>query len=345
MIRTTITGSLPKPAWLAEPRVLYAPWRFDGEIRREAHDDAVSLWLAEQELAGLDIVCDGEQRRRHYIWGFLEGLTGVDTQTLGRKASRGQRYVKQTSVARIVDELTWPGPVLVDALAYVKARTSKPVKVTLPGPMTVADSVLDEYGQRSDADVAMAYADIANREARALAAAGADVIQFDEPCFNIYIDEVADWGIEALERAFDGVAATRAVHICYGYGIDIVRAWKERNTEWPHYFATLPRLAESSVDQVSIEAAAAGVDLACLEPLAGKDVMLGVINVGTDTVETPGEVAERLRRALPYVEPKRLIGCTDCGMVPLPREAARGKLQALAAGARLVNAELEDAVS
>lgn len=340
MIRTTIAGSLPKPTWAAEPNTLYAPWRFDGPKLHEAQDDAVSLWLAEQDHAGIDIVCDGEQRRRHYVWGFLEGLTGVDTENLGQKASRGQRYVEVTPVARIVDEMTWQGPVFVDALAYVKARTTKPVKVTLPGPMTTADSVLDEYGGRSDVDFAMAYAEIANREARALADAGADVIQFDEPCFNIYIDQVGDWGIEALEKAFDGVSATRAVHICYGYGIDIVRKWKERNTEWPHYFATLPHVAKSSVDQVSIEAAAAGIDLACLEPLAGKDVMVGVINVSTDEVETPEQVAERLRAALNYVGPDKLIGCTDCGMVPLSRDVARGKLHALTAGARLVNAEL-----
>ncbi len=340
MIRSTIAGSLPKPSWLAEPNVLYAPWRLDGAALAEGQDDAVRLWLAEQQDAGLDIVSDGEQRRRHYIWGFLQGLTGIDTETLGRRRSRGGRYAEATPVARIVDEVTWPGPLLVEALRFVKAHSDRPVKVTLPGPMTTADSVLDAHRGRTDADLAMMFAGLLNREARALAAAGADVIQLDEPCFNVYLDEVADWGIAAVERAFEGVTATRALHVCYGYGIDAVKAWKARNKEWRHYFATLPLIARSTVQQVSIETAAPGVEMACIEALRGKDVMLGVVSVSTEQVETAETVAARLRRALAYAEPRHLIACTDCGMVPLSRAAARGKLRALAAGAALVNREL-----
>jgi 5-methyltetrahydropteroyltriglutamate--homocysteine methyltransferase len=206
--------------------------------------------------------------------------------------------------------------------------------------MTAADSTLDVHRGRSDADVAMMFADALNKEARALAAAGADVIQLDEPCFNIYLDEVQEWGIAAVERAFDGVTATRALHVCYGYGIDIVKAWKARNREWTHYFTTLPLIAASSVQQVSIEAAASGVDVACIEAMRGKDVMLGVVSVSTEEVETPETVADRLRRGLRHSDPDHLIGCTDCGMVPLSRDVARAKLRALVQGAAIVNREL-----
>jgi 5-methyltetrahydropteroyltriglutamate--homocysteine methyltransferase len=340
MIRATIAGSLPKPTWLAQPNVLYAPWRLDGALLGEGQDDAVRLWLGAQERAGLDILTDGEQRRRHYIWGFLQGLTGIDTTVLAERRSRGGRYAKATPVARIVDEVTWPGPVLVEALRFVKANTDRPVKVTLPGPMTAADSVADVHRGRADADPAMMFADLLNREARALAAAGADVIQLDEPCFNVYIDQVADWGIAAVERAFEGVTAKRALHVCYGYGIEAVKAWKASNRKWDHYFTTLPLIARSSVAQVSIETAAPDVDVACIEALRGKEVMLGVVSVSTDEIETPEAVARRLRHALAHSDPDHLIACTDCGMVPLDRRTAEGKLSALAAGARLVNREL-----
>ena len=336
-IRTTITGSLPKPTWLAEPEKLYAHWRLDGESLREGQDDAVALWLEDQNPAGIDIVGDGEPRRRHYIWGFLEPLGTIEFGDLGLRRSRGQRYAEETKAPRIVSDLTWPGPVMVEALEFAKARTDRPVKVTLPGPMTLADSVIDEHGGRSDADFAMAYADILNKEARALAEAGCDVIQIDEPCFNIYVDAVADWGIEMLERAFDGVDATRAVHICYGYGTPGVLAWKTENQDWSHYHRTLPLLAGSSIDQVSVECAASGVDLAVLDALKGKDVMVGVIDVGTEEVESPELVAERIAAALRHVDADHLIACTDCGMVPRSRAAASGKLRALVQGAALVN--------
>lgn len=340
MIRAGIVGSLPKPRWLAEPGVLYAPWRLEEPLLREGQDDAVRLWLARQESAGLDFVTDGEQRRRHYIWGFLAGLTGIDTVELGRKRSRGGRYAESTPVARIVDEVTWPAPVMREAVAFAKANTDRPVKVTLPGPMTAADSLLDLHRNRSDADVAMLLADILNQEARALEAAGADVIQLDEPCFNIYLDEVKEWGIAALSRALRGVTCKKAVHICYGYGVDIVKAWKRQNREWSHYFTTLPLIAETEIDQVSVELAASGVDPACLEALRGKEVMAGVVSVSTEEVETPAEVAARLRRVLPHVDAAHLIACTDCGMVPLGRAAASGKLRALGDGTRLLNHEL-----
>lgn len=339
-LATTIVGSLPKPAWLSETATLRAAWRLEGDALREAQDDAVRLALADQETAGIDVVCDGEMRRRHYIWGFLEGLSGTDTVNLGKKRARGGLYAASTPVARVVGELARPAPVLVEALRYARARTARPLKVTLPGPMTVVDSVLDEHYGADERSLALRFAELLNAEARDLAAAGADVVQFDEPCFNVYVDKVKDWGIAALERAMAGVAAKKAVHICYGYGTPAVLAWKRQNREWGQYAVTLPLLADSSVDQVSVECAAPGLDPSVLGALRGKDVLFGVIDVGTDAVETPERVAERIRAALAHVAPERLLPCTDCGMVPRSRAAAAGKMRALAAGAAIVRAEV-----
>lgn len=298
------------------------------------------LALLDQEDAGIDIVSDGEQRRRHYIWGFLDGLTGTDTERLGKKRTRGGKYVAEQDVARIVGEVSWRGPVMGPALAFAKAHTRRAVKVALPGPMTMVDTTLDEYYRDDEESLAMRYAALLNSEARALAAAGADVVQFDEPCFNIYLDKVKAWGIRALEAAIDGVTCATAIHICYSYGIPRVLAWKQKNTEWGQYAVTLPLLRETRIDQISVECAASGVDVAVLEGARGKDVLLGVIDVGTEEVESPALVAERIRKALPYVDPARLFPCTDCGLVPRSRQAARGKLRALVEGARLVRNEL-----
>jgi 5-methyltetrahydropteroyltriglutamate--homocysteine methyltransferase len=341
MLQTTIVGSLPKPSWLADPAApLRAPWRLQGEDLLLAQDDAVRLALIEQEDAGIDIVCDAEQRRRHYIWGFLEGLTGFDLENLGQKRARGGRYTESTAVVRIVGEVTRPAPVFLDAVRFARAHTQKPLKVTLPGPMTIVDSSLDEHYGTDEKTLAMHFARILNDEARQLQDAGADVIQFDEPCFNIYLDKVQDWGIETLERCLEGITATKGVHICYGYGTGAVLTWKNANTEWGHYGVSLPLLAKSSIDQVSVECAASGVDVALLEALRGKDVLLGVIDVGKEEIETPQTVAGRIRAALPYVAPEHLFPCTDCGMVPRSRTSAYGKMRSLAAGAAIVKREL-----
>jgi 5-methyltetrahydropteroyltriglutamate--homocysteine methyltransferase len=341
MLETTIVGSLPKPSWLADPSSpLRAPWRLSGEQLREAQDDAVRLAIEDQELAGLDVVCDAEQRRRHYIWGFLEGLTNIDTETLGQKRARGGRYTESTAVARITGPVERTQPVFLDALKYARSLTSKPLKVTLPGPMTTWDSTLDEHYGFDEKQMALHFAEILNAEALELQAAGADVIQFDEPCFNIYTDKVGEWGIEVLERAMQGLTVKKAVHICYGYGTDAVLAWKNQNQDWGHYGVTLPLLAKSSIDQVSVECAASGVDVSVLAALEGKDVLVGVIDVGTEEVESPELVAERIRAVLPYVAPDHLLPCTDCGMVPRSRASAMGKMRALAAGAGIVRREL-----
>jgi 5-methyltetrahydropteroyltriglutamate--homocysteine methyltransferase len=324
--------------------MLKAPWRLSGADLLEAQNDAVRLALADQEEAGLAIVTDGELRRRHYIWGFLDGLTGVDTERLAQRRSRGGRYSETTDVARIIGPVEREHPVFVDACRFARSLTTRRLKVTLPGPMTVVDSVADEHYAADRKTLAMRFARALNAEARELASAGADVIQFDEPCFNIYVDEVEAWGIDVLEQCMDGVTARKAVHICYGYGTPAVLAWKTKNTDWGHYGVTLPLLAKSSVDQVSVECAGSGVDVSVLRELGGKDVLLGAIDVGTEEIETPEIVAARIRRALAYVPAAQLYPCTDCGLVPRSRAASQGKMRALAAGAAIVRAELASPV-
>jgi 5-methyltetrahydropteroyltriglutamate--homocysteine methyltransferase len=339
MLRTMIVGSLPRPSWLAQPNQVYTSYRLEGEALSEAQNDAVILALRDQEVAGLDIVTDGEQRRRHYIWGFCEGLTGLDFARLVKIQTRGNRYGALVDAARVVGPIGRPRSVLVEALRFVKQQTTKPVKVTLPGPMTTTDTLADEhYGSRRA--LATDIAKVLNDEACELAENGCDVIQFDEPCFNIYLDEVEEWGIRVLEQAASRVRAKTAVHICYGYGIPVVLAWKTRNTDWSHYARTLPLLRTASIDQVSVECAASAVDPSVLALARGKDLMVGVIDVGTEEVETPLTVASRIRTALQYVEPDRLFPCTDCGMVPRSRAAAQGKMRALAEGARIVRSEI-----
>jgi 5-methyltetrahydropteroyltriglutamate--homocysteine methyltransferase len=338
-VRATIVGSLPRPRWLMDTGDMYPHWNLPADALPEGQEDAVRLWIAEQEKAGLDVVTDGEQRRRHYIWGFFDGLGGIDTETLAMRPQRGQRYHPEVPAARLIGGPVYDQPVFVDALRATLAMTDRPVKVTLPGPMTIVDTLVDTVGGRTEAELAMHFAEILNQEARALAQAGAAVIQFDEPCFNVHIDKVKDWGMPALERAAQGVAAKTAVHICYGYGVDAVKRWKSANRDWSHYEHTLPLLAGSSIDQVSIETAASGVDVSVIETLrgTGKDVLLGVVDVGDDAIESPQMVAERLHRALRYIDPQHLYACTDCGLMPRSRAAAAGKMRTLAAAAVLVN--------
>ena len=340
MLQTMIVGSLPRPTWLVPPNAMYVSWKLQDDTLREGQDDAALLALADQEAAGLNIVTDGEQRRRHYIWGFVEGLTGLDFSRLVEIETRGNRYGIKVRAARVVEQLRRPRSVLVEALRFMKQHTTKPVKVTLPGPMTIADTVADEYyGDRRK--LAAELARLVNEEACELAENGCDIVQFDEPCFNIYLDAVDEWGIRTLEQCTQGVQAKTAVHICYGYGIPAVVKWKSKNTDWGHYARTLPLLRTSAIDMISVECAASGVDPAVLAEARGKDLMVGVIDVGTEEVETRETVAARIRTALQYVAPEHLYPCTDCGMIPRSRAAARGKMEALADGAWLVRAELQ----
>ena len=338
ILQTTIAGSLPKPAWLCPPKQLWAPWLLEGEALAEGKRDAVRLVLRDQEHAGLDIVTDGEQTRRHFVTTFIEGLDGVDFEHR-RTVRIRNRYAADVPV--VVGPVARRGGVFVEDARFLRSATERRVKFTLPGPMTMVDTLYDDhYGSREK--LAWAFAEILNEEALAIAATGVDVIQFDEPAFNVYFDEVRDWGIAALERAAAGLPCTTAVHICYGYGIKANIEWKKTlGSEWRQYEETFPRLAASKIDQVSLECANSRVPIDLIGLLGDKDVLVGAIDVASEKIETPEEVAATIRAALAFVKPERLYPCTNCGMVPLPREVARGKLAALGAGAALVRHELD----
>jgi 5-methyltetrahydropteroyltriglutamate--homocysteine methyltransferase len=333
ILATTIAGSLPKPAWLAEPNTLWAPWKPEAAALAEAKRDAVRLAVADQERAGIDIVTDGEQTRRHFVTSFIEALDGVDFDH--KKVVRiRERY--DAAVPVVTGDVARRHPVFVDDAAFLRSTTTRPVKYTLPGPLTMVDTLFDAH-YRSREKLAWAFAGILNDEARAIAATGVDVIQFDEPAFNVYFDEVRDFGIAALERAADGLGVKTAVHICYGYGIKANNDWKKTlGAEWRQYEKTFPLLASSKIAQVSLECANSHVPIDLIGLLEGKDVMVGAIDVASERVETPAEVAAVIEKALGFVPAERLYPCTNCGMVPLPRDVARGKLAALAEGAARV---------
>ena len=337
LLAATHVGSLPKPAWLAEPEKLWAPWKLEGAALAEGKRDAVRLVVDMQEKAGLDILSDGEQTRRHFVNGYMEKLEGIDFRNLKTVRIRN-RY--DANVPRVVGPVSRPAPVHAEDAKFLRASTQKAIKFTLPGPMTMVDTLYDEYyGSREK--LAMAFAAILNQEARELAAAGVDLVQFDEPAFNVYFDEVRDWGVAALEKAREGVTCKTAVHICYGYGIEANIAWKKSlGNEWRQYEQTFPLLARSSLDQVSLECANSRVPIELVALLEGKDVMVGAIDVASNRIETAEDVAATLRSALRFVPKEKLFPCTNCGMVPLAREVASAKLESLAAGAALVRQEL-----
>ena len=337
VLQTTIAGSLPKPAWLAEPKKLWAPWLLEGAMLDEGKRDAMRLVLGEQENAGIDIVTDGEQTRRHFVTTFIESLDGVDFEHK-RTVRIRNRY--DADVPVVVGKVARRRPVYVEDICYLRSQTRRPIKATLPGPMTMVDTLYDNF-YRSREKLAREFAAILNQEARELERAGADVIQFDEPAFNVYMDEVRDWGVSALEAAAAGLKCKTAVHICYGYGIKANNDWKKTlGSEWRQYESTFPLLAGSRIDQVSLECANSHVPLELLGLLKGKDVMVGAIDVASDTVESPEQVAATIRAAMKFVPAGKLYPCTNCGMVPLSREVAVGKLNALAAGAALVRREI-----
>src|SRR5271169_6523486 len=335
---TTISGSLPKPAWLAEPNKLWAPWRLQGEELATAKDDATLLALKLQEDAGIDIVGDGEQARQHFVHGFLEAVEGIDFDKRVEIGIRNDRY--KAMCPTVVGPLRLRSRVHAREARLARAHTKRKLKFTLPGPMTIVDTIADaHYGDR--VKMAMAFADLLNEEARGLAADGVDVIQFDEPAFNVYMDAAATWGIEALHRAIDGVAATTAVHICYGYGIPANIEWKATlGTEWRQYEKFFPALAKSRIDQVSLECINSQVPMSVLKLLDGKDVLIGAIDVATDTIETPEQVAGVIGEALKYVHKDKIVACTNCGMAPMHRNVALKKLEALAQGAALARTKL-----
>jgi 5-methyltetrahydropteroyltriglutamate--homocysteine methyltransferase len=338
MIPTTVAGSLPKPAWLAEPEKLWAPWRLNGQDLAEGQRDAALAWIKIQEDAGIDIVSDGEQFRKHFVHGFLEEIEGIDWNRMTTMGIRDNRYDAQ--VPTVTSEVKRKKSVHADGVKYCRPHAKGQLKFTLPGPMTICDTIADaHYGSRPK--MGMAFAKLLNQEAKELEALGVDVIQFDEPAFNAFMDQVPVWGVDALHTAIDGLKCKTAVHICYGYGIKQNLDWKETlGNEWRQYEQFFPALNESRIDQVSLECADAKVPLSVLGLLPDKEVLVGAINVATEEIETPEKVAATLRAAMEFVDPERIVACTNCGMAPLPRHVAEGKLNALGAGAALLRKEL-----
>lgn len=337
LLPTATAGSLPKPVWLAEPEKLWSPWRLSGDELKEAKQDALLVSLQEQLNAGIDIVSDGEQTRQHFVTTFIEHLEGVDFNQRQTVTIRN-RY--EASVPSVVGAVSRPRSVFVEDAKFLRRYTDKPIKWALPGPMTMIDTLYDGH-YKSREKLAWEFAKILNEEAKELAAAGVDIIQFDEPAFNVFFDEVNDWGVAALERAIEGLSCQTAVHICYGYGIKANTDWKKTlGGEWRQYEESFPKLQASSIDIISLECQNSHVPMDLIELLRGKKVMVGAIDVATDIIETPEKVANVLRKALQFVDADKLYPCTNCGMAPLSRQVANGKLAALAQGAAMVRREL-----
>ena len=333
MFRTAIAGSLPKPAWLAETHKLWPQWKAQGDELLQAKADATLLWVKLQEDAGLEVIGDGEQARQHFVHGFLEQVEGIDFEHKVKMGIRNNRY--DAMVPQVVAPLCLKGRVHAFEAQLTRAHTQKKVKFTLPGPMTIVDTVADRfYGDK--VKMAMAFAELLNQEALALQADGVDIVQFDEPAFNVYMEDAADWGVKALERAAQGLTCTTAVHICYGYGIQANIDWKNSlGHEWRQYEKVFPALAQSSIDQVSLECFHSHVPPDLMKLLEGKDVMVGVIDVASAEIETPEQVADTIGMALQFVPKQHLIACTNCGLAPMDRAVAEAKLKALADGAQL----------
>ena len=334
---TSIVGSLPKPSWLAQSETLWSPWKLDGDALVEGKQDALRLAVQEQRHGGIDIVSDGEQTRQHFVTTFIEHLAGVDFEQRETVRIR-DRY--DASVPTVVGAVSLAEPVFADDAKFLRQQTDQPIKWALPGPMTMIDTLYDRH-YKSREKLAWEFATILNQEAKELEAAGVDIIQFDEPAFNVFFDDVQDWGVAALERAAEGLRAETVVHICYGYGIKANNDWKATlGSEWRHYETSFPLLQQSSIDTISLESHHSHVPMELIELIRGKKVMLGAIDVASTTIETPEEVADTLRKALEFVDADLLIPSTNCGMAPLSRDVAREKLSALSAGAAIVREEL-----
>jgi len=335
---TTIAGSLPKPEWLAEPNTLWAPWKSSGAELSRAKRDATLLAVKLQEDSGVDIVTEGEQARQHFVHGFLEKIDGIDFAHKVEMGIRNDRY--KAMVPQVTAPLQLRERVHADEARTARAHTTHKLKFTLPGPMTIIDTIADRYyGDR--VKMAFAFADLLNQEAKALAADGVDVIQFDEPAFNVYMDEVNDWGIKALERAADGLTCATAVHICYGYGIKANTDWKQTlGAQWRQYEKIFPAIDNSTIQQVAIECRNSKVPLELLAALKGKVVQAGVIDVASDEVETAEDVVKVIEAVLKFVPRSNIVATTNCGMAPMRRDIAEAKLAALGAGAKLARQRL-----
>jgi len=338
LLPTTVVGSYPQPGWLIDraklgskvPRVREPEiWRVPGEFLAEAQDDATLVAIRDMERAGIDIVTDGEMRRESYSNRFATALEGVDIENPGRTVNRSGGF---SVVPRIAGPIKRRGAVEVRDVEFLRRHTKRKIKITLPGPFTMTQQAQDDYYKDEEA-LALAFASVVNQEMQDLQAAGADVIQLDEPWLQARPDRAARYGVKAINRALQGISGTTVVHLCFGYAAAV--------SSKPSGYSFLPQLAETTAAQISIEAAQPRLDLAVLRELKNKTVMLGVIDLGTEQVEAPQMVAERIRAGLKVVSPERLVLAPDCGMKYLTREAAFGKLKALAEGAAIVRRELK----
>ncbi len=337
LLPTSTAGSLPKPAWLAEPETLWSPWKLQGTELIDGKQDALRVALQEQQQAGVDIVSDGEQTRQHFVTTFIEHLNGVDFENRKTVTIRN-RY--EASVPSVIGPVSRSKPVFVEDAKFLRSQTKQPIKWALPGPMTMIDTLYDAHYQSRE-QLAWEFAKILNQEAKELEAAGVDIIQFDEPAFNVFFDDVNNWGIKCLERAIEGLECETAVHICYGYGIKANTDWKQTlGNEWRQYEEVFPKLQKSNIDIISLECHNSRVPIELLALIRGKKVMVGAIDVASNEIETPDEVAQTLREALKYVDADKLYPCTNCGMAPLPRQIASAKLSALSKGAEIVRGEV-----
>jgi len=337
ILPTTVVGSYPQPDWLIDraklgakvPRVR-APeiWRIEAPLLEEAQDDATRLAIRDMERAGIDIISDGEMRRESYSNRFATALEGIDIDNPGSTVNRNGVAIP---VPRVAGPIRRRAPVEVRDVGFLRANTSRRIKITLPGPFTMAQQAQDDYYKDEEA-LALAFAAAVNAELRDLHAAGADVVQIDEPWLQARPERAARYGVKAINRALEGARGTTVVHLCFGYAAAV----KDK----PTGYSFLPQLAATSASQISIEAAQPRLDLSVLRDLSSKTVMVGVLDLGTSSVETPDDVAGRLRAALKYLPAERLVAAPDCGMKYLPREVAFGKLKALAEGAARVRREL-----
>jgi 5-methyltetrahydropteroyltriglutamate--homocysteine methyltransferase len=338
VIPTSLVGSYAQPSWLIDrdrllhrfpPRVRATElWRIDPQYLEEAQDDATILAIRDQERAGLDVITDGEPRRESYSNRFATALAGVDIDNPGTALDRSGH---PNPVPRVAGPVERKHPVQVRDVQFLRAQTSRPIKITVPGPFTMSQQAQND-AYESEAELALAYAAAVNAEILDLFAAGADIVQIDEPYMQARPEKAREFGVAAIERAFQGVSGTTALHICFGYAAII--------HERPEAYSFLPELAASSVDQISIETAQSNLDTSILDTLPGKQIILGVLDLSDPKVETPETVADRIRRALPQKRPTELIAAPDCGMKYLPRDAAYGKLEAMVAGAEIVRGEV-----
>jgi 5-methyltetrahydropteroyltriglutamate--homocysteine methyltransferase len=339
LLPTTLVGSYPQPDWLIDRTLLGAStpprvrmrelWRVAPEYLEQAQDDATLIAIHDQERAGIDIVSDGEMRRESYFNRFATALEGIDLDNPGLVTSRTG---KQVPVPRVVGKVKRLRAVNVRDVQFMRANTERRIKITVPGPFTMTQLAQNDF-YSSNAELALDYAVAVNAEIRDLFAAGADVVQIDEPYMQAHPVEAREFGLAAFERAIEGVEGTTAVHICFGYG-SMVKGKPAR-------YDFLPELSATDVNQVSVETAQPSLDCSVLRELPNKTIMLGVLDLSTEQIESPELVAERINRALPYVDPQRMIVAPDCGLKYLPRDVAFGKLKAMVDGARLVRAQLE----